>query len=389
MDAVENSLKLHALGIAISLESALSRIDLQKNIFSDIVDEGKWEGIAFISLYNEKGVTIMHSNADLINKVVDDDYIRQTISRRDSIYGYMTLATDENIFLLNFPAHIKNEFHILRVALHKYPFEEVIRQARLQAISTLIVIIILWIMGIFFIITLKKSETLNKAMEENQRLAMLGEMSSVLAHEIRTPLGSIKGFAQLAIEQGKNRENKLREIEEYLNIIIAESKRLESLTDDLLIYSKTAEYRIDSIDVSALIDECVKNITANNDLREIDLKVSKPENLIVKTDHDKLKQILINIIQNSVEAIDDKGIIKISASTRNNQVEILIEDNGCGMTEEVRASIFKPFFTTKANGTGLGLAIVERLMKSIGGQIEVNSEIGLGTKFRLILPKAL
>ncbi len=387
--AFEDSLKLHALGIVISLEPSLARTNNTENIFSDIVSEGRWEGIAYLGLYNSKGVTIKHSNQNLINKVVDDELIKKTFAAKEPILGYITLGTGESIFVLNFPVSFENEPFVLRVALHKYPFEKIIRQARLQALSASIVILILWIMGFFFIRTLKQSEVLNKAMEERHRLAMLGEMSSVLAHEMRNPLGSIKGFAQLILEESKKINASSTEIDDYLNIIIRESKRLESLTDDLLVYAKTSEYKPENVDIKSLINECIKNIQTNIDSKHIEFKISFSEAFFLKTDYNKLKQILINIIQNSVEAIEERGCIEIKTELKNNLAVITFTDNGSGMDEETLKKAFNPFFTTKTKGTGLGLAIVERLIKSIGGVIELQSERQKGTKIKISIPKEL
>lgn len=388
LTAFEDSLKLHALGIAVSLEHFLLT-DNSKNILKDIVSEDRWEGIAYIALYNEAGITIKHSNENLINKVVDDYMLKKTFSSDETIHGYITLGTGEDIFVLNFPMNIENEPFVLRVALHKYPFEKIVRQARFQAISSLIIIFILWLMGFFFIRTLKKSESLNKVIEERQRLAMLGEMSSVLAHEMRNPLGSIKGFAQLILEESKKHNVSSSAIDDYLEIIIKESKRLESLTDDLLLYAGTSEYRPENVDLNSLINECVKNIQTNIDSKEIEFKISLSEAFFIKTDYNKLKQILINIIQNSIEAIDELGWIEIRADLKNDLAIITVIDNGSGMDEETLKKAFNPFFTTKTKGTGLGLAIVDRLIKSIGGTIEIESEPKKGTKIKISLPKEL
>ncbi|MCX8031653.1 MAG: ATP-binding protein [Thermodesulfovibrionales bacterium] len=387
LTAVENSLKLHSLAIAISLESALAKIDLSKNIFTNIVTEGKWEGIAFLALYNHEGLTVIHSNEELINRTIEDTLIKKTISKKESIYSHMILGTDENIFVLNFPTEINNSLYVLRVALHRYPFEDNLRQAKIQAISTIIVIFILWGIGIFFLKLQKKSEVLNKTIEENKQLAILGEMASVLAHEIRNPLGSIKGFAQLVLEEVK--KNNLKELEEHLSIIVSESKRLESLSDDLLLYAKTKEYKIQNINLKEIIEECIKSISANIDKKEIDFKISMPKPLFLKSDYDKLKQILINIIQNSVDAIPKKGLIHIHTEQKGSQVLVTIEDNGCGMSEEVLSNIFKPFYTTKTKGTGLGLAIVDKLTKSIGIMIHFYSKEGVGTTVKLMIPKEI
>ena len=385
--AVEESLKLQSLGIAVSLEPSLSRIKPGENIFRDIVTEGRWEGIAFIALYNEAGMTILHSNENLINKTVEDEFIKSSLSSGEAIYNYTMLGTGERIFALTFPVSLDNSAGVIRVALHTFPFEKIVRQARFQAASAAFLILILWIMGYFFVKAAKQSEKLNKAMEERQRLAMLGEMSSVLAHEIRNPLGSIKGFAQLISEQVHSRKNETSDSEEYLNIIISESTRLESLTDDLLLYAKTSEYKPEDIELKAMISECIKNIQANIHSKQVDFKISLPEALIIKTDYNKLKQILINIIQNSVESISERGTVEITAEIKNNSTVISIKDDGSGMDEATRSNAFKPFFTTKTRGTGLGLAVVDRLAKSIGGQIELQSAPEKGTKFRITIPK--
>ncbi len=387
--AVEDSLKLQSLGIAISLEPFLLKLNPGENIFRDIVTEGRWEGIAFIALYDGEGTTLLHSNEKLINKKVDDEFISKALSSEEAVYDYTTLGTGEEIFILNFPLQLNNSAAVLRLGLHSYPFEKIIRQANFQAISAFIVIVILWITGYFFVSAVRQAEALSESMEEKSRLTMLGEMSSVLAHEIRNPLGSIKGFAQFILEQEKADKKSNINTEEYLNIIISESKRLEALTDELLLYAKISEYKPEQFKLPPLVSESLTTIQANIDSRHIDFRIDIPEDFNIRTDYNKLKQILINIIQNSVESISDKGLIEITAKLRHNNAEISVQDNGSGMVKETRADAFKPFFTTKTSGTGLGLAIVERLTKSIGGKIELHSEPLKGTKFKIIIPGQL
>jgi len=202
VNASEDSMKLHALGIAISLEASLSKIGADSgNIFKTIISEGSWQGIAFLALYDKNGTTILHSNENLIGRQVQDSAIKTVAETRSTVYEYIELGTGEKVFSLNFPAHVQNSETILRLALHTYPFYGMVRQARLQLISISILIACLWVIGFFFIRALKHSEALKLAIAEKERLSLLGEMASVLAHEIRNPLGSIKGFAQYLIEQ--------------------------------------------------------------------------------------------------------------------------------------------------------------------------------------------
>lgn len=387
--AAEDSLKLQALGIAVSLEASMKdsegsgvksyELKHRKNIFKEIITEGRWEGIAFIALYDKRGATLLHSNENLIGRQVQDTHAGEAAETGKPVYGYLTLGTGEQVFLLNFPLYIKDETGTLRLALRTYPIEENTRQARLHALSMFLVIGILWLVGGFFIKALKRSDELKKLILERERLAVIGEMASVLAHEIRNPLGSIKGFAQYMKEQGA--EGRPLNTDS-LDIIISESGRLDSLTEDLLMYAKPADIRLEEFDVSGLVEEIVRGRSAD----DIDIKVLVPDSLKIKSDRDKLKQVLINIIQNSVDALGDKGILDIGAGTVGNKITIIVKDNGCGMDKEAMANAFKPFFTTKARGTGLGLAIVDKLVKSLGGTIELQSELGKGTVFKVTIP---
>jgi two-component system sensor histidine kinase HydH len=399
VNASEDSMKLQSLGMAVSLEASLSKIGADSgNIFKTIISEGRWQGIAFLALYDKDGTTILHSNKNLIGRQVQDRSIKDVAEIGISVYEYIELGTGEIVFALNFPAHIQNSETILRVALHTYPFYSMVRQARLQLISISILIACLWVIGFFFIRASKRSEALKLSMAEKERLAMLGEMASVLAHEIRNPLGSIKGFAQYLIEQ-KTEDKKQRT--DCLNVIVSESKRLERLTDDLLAYVRPAAVRFEEFNLRHLIDEVVMsvipasdnnhavNTTAVSNIKGIKMHIDIPENAKITTDREKLKQILINIIQNAVDASDGNGDIEIESKFYEKEITISVKDNGCGIDRDTIEKIFQPFFTTKVSGTGLGLAIVQKLLKSIDGRIEVNSEHNSGTIFKIILARTL
>jgi two-component system sensor histidine kinase HydH len=399
VNASEDSMKLQALGMAVSLEASLSKIGADSgNIFKTIISEGRWQGIAFLALYDKDGTTILHSNENLIGRQVQDSSIKAVAETESTVYEYIKLGTGENVFALNFPAHVQNSETILRVALHTYPFYGMVRQTRLQLISISILIACLWGIGFFFVRASKRSEELKLAMAEKERLAMLGEMASILAHEIRNPLGSIKGFAQYLIEQ-KIEDKKQRT--DCLNVIVSESKRLERLTDDLLAYVRPAAVSPEEFNLRHFIDEVVMsaipasdnnhavNTTAVSNIKGIKMHIDIPENTKVTTDREKLKQILINIIQNAVDASDGNGDIEIKSSFYEKEITISVKDNGCGINRDTIEKIFQPFFTTKAKGTGLGLAIVQKLLKSIGGRIEVNSEHNSGTIFKITFARML
>lgn len=396
LNSTDYSLKLQALGISVSLEASLKNSDKlgqQKNIFKEIITDEKWEGIAFIGLYDKNGMTLLHSNENLIGRQIQDENIERVANSGIPVHEYSVIGTGEKVFIWYSPLHIQDKITdsdinepsmILRIALHTYPVEKTIREARLQVLSISSVVIILWITGYFFMRASRRAEILKNMMLERERFAVIGELASVLAHEIRNPLGSIKGFAQYIKERNPDVS------EGYLDIIISESERLETLTDDLLVYARPVEIKKEEFIVSELLYETVKSIQ----VPEIKINISSDNDIKIKTDRDKLKQILLNIIKNSLDSIESlqneeralAGVIDIKTERIKDNLVLSISDNGCGMSRETILKAFIPFFTTKTKGTGLGLAIVDKLIKAIGGKIEIKSELLKGTVFKLILP---
>lgn len=393
MRAAQDSLKLQALGIAVSLDASLPRLAPgDSNIFRDIITQSAWEGIAFMALYDREGVTLLHSNGNLIGRKVDDPAIAAAAGSGEPLYGYVTLGTGEEVFMITFPVRGEKADRVLRLALHTFPVEGIIGQARLEAVSTLAVLAILWLLGLFFIKAVRRSEALSSAMAERERLALLGEMASVLAHEIRNPLGSIKGFAQFLLEHPPGAppgspEEAARETAEYLNIIVSESRRLEKLTEDLLDYARPVEVRPREFDLAGLVGDVLRAMsTGDGGAPRSPVTVEIPGPLTIETDPDKLRQILTNLLQNAFDAAGPGRPVTVAAGTDRGKVVLTVRDGGHGMDAETLQRAREPFFTTKTQGTGLGLAIVSRLTEALSGTIEMTSTPGEGTTVTLVLP---
>ena len=385
VSAAEDFLKSQALGIAVSVDSAISRYGTEENILPDIIGSGKWEGIAFIALYARDGQTVLHSNKNLINKKNDDRDIGKTAESGEPTFGYRELGTGEEVYVLNFPVHLQASSMALRIALHPYPARAIVRGARFQLLSILVALLVLSLITVFFLIATKRREELERVLAEKEKLSVLGEMAAVLAHEIRNPLGSIKGFAQYLKEQiAGQKPRDMALTEQYLGVIVSESKRIETLTEELLAYAKQDDLKIERFSLSGLIRETLSLLPSSP---LVSFTVAVPDDLILFSDRSKLRQVVANLVQNGLEAIPGEGTIGVSAEEREEYVHLKIADSGLGMDENVMGKIFKPFYTTKAKGTGLGLAIVERHVKTIGGKIKVESEKGKGSAFSLELPK--
>lgn len=222
---------------------------------------------------------------------------------------------------------------------------------------------------------------------QNDKLAMLGKISASIAHEIRNPLTSIRGFIQLLhpdlIELGK---------EEYVQIMLDEIDRANDIIHEFLNSSKPSAPNKREISVQSLLREAVMLFESEALLKgcEIAKKTADPD-LRVWIDVKQMKQVILNIIRNALDAVSGledqrKGLILIEAEQKGSKVHIYIRDNGKGMDHKTLSKLFDPFFTTKQEGTGLGLSVSYRIMRNHGGTISVESEVGKGTQFRLTLP---
>ena len=230
---------------------------------------------------------------------------------------------------------------------------------------------------------------------EKERLAALGEMAAGLAHEIRNPLGAIKGAAQF-LDPSQNRPES-----KFLKVIIDETDRLNRVVTQFLDYSKPPVLDLKAVDLSALTEKSLDLVRPGlNPGVELEFQRSRLPALVMAAP-EQLQQVLLNLVQNANNALvgrEDgsspaaKGMIRVSVSVEgqapHEEVFLVVEDTGCGIKKENLEKLFIPFFTTKPSGTGLGLSISQKIVESHRGRIEVASEEGLFTRFCVILPLA-
>ncbi|MCX5717081.1 MAG: PAS domain S-box protein [Nitrospirae bacterium] len=213
-----------------------------------------------------------------------------------------------------------------------------------------------------------------------ERMAALGEVAAKVAHEIRNPLVSVGGFA-------KRLEKKLDgNLKEYAGIIVREVDRLESILREILGFVKEARLMKEKVNVGELVDDII--LLMQTELRERNIKVlkEKGETPQIYVDANRIREALLNIFNNAVQALAIHGTITMKTYTAGSNAVIEISDTGPGIEEKDLPFIFNPFYTTKLSGTGLGLAITKRIIEEHKGKIEVDSAPGKGTTFRVFLP---
>ncbi|RKH11729.1 histidine kinase, partial [Corallococcus sp. CA041A] len=240
--------------------------------------------------------------------------------------------------------------------------------------------------------TVLENSKLYEKIRERDRLAALGEMAAGLAHEIRNPLGAIKGAAQCLDPRKLPGEDG-----EFLDVIVEEVNRLNGVVTAFLDYSRPLKQNFGPTDLNEVVTRTMRLI--QNDMPptaelavELDLRLPRAEG-----DAEQLKQVLINLVQNAVQALGPQpGRITVRTekperfgdlrSAGGEFVEVRVSDTGPGIPADQQPHIFVPFFTTKQKGTGLGLAICQRIVKNHGGSISVQSKVGEGTTFIIRLP---
>lgn len=225
---------------------------------------------------------------------------------------------------------------------------------------------------------------LNKQVSRTERLAALGELASSLAHEIKNPLTSIQGFVQMLPERTGDEEY----IEKTARILDKECRRLDGLIGNLQSFAKPQLGHRQQFELRSVLDETLTLLRKEIEKNEIELKVDCSEDLQLYGDPSKIKQVIMNLSLNALEAMESEGELIIGCEESGREFgEFYVSDTGEGMGPEELEKIFNPFYTTKDDGTGLGMAITHRIVEEHGGYINIDSSPGEGTTVTVRIPR--
>jgi two-component system sensor histidine kinase HydH len=232
---------------------------------------------------------------------------------------------------------------------------------------------------------LSEVRSMRREIERSRRLASVGRLAAGLAHEIRNPLSSIKGFATYF----KERYRDIPDDRQTADIMIQEVDRLNRVVSQLLEFARPVSVAPKPTSLKNLVADSIKLIERQARANQITIKTSNSSEVDkVSIDPDRVNQVLLNLYLNAIESMGAGGELGIAVSKKKEipAIEIRVSDSGCGIQKQDLSRIFDPYFTTKSSGTGLGLAIAHNIMEAIGGTIKVKSAPGKGTTFTLVLP---
>lgn len=230
---------------------------------------------------------------------------------------------------------------------------------------------------------------LERRARQAERLAELGTLTGGLAHEIKNPLSTVQLNLQLLQEDLLPENPAYSRLLNRLNIVHREASRLRDILDDFLRYAGKIELEKTPVDLNALLEELVDFFTPQAQAQRVQLRLKKaqtPPPLVTQADSKLIKQAVLNLMINALQAMPNGGELILATSRAERHAIIDVIDTGKGIAPEAVDKIFRAYYSTKKGGTGLGLAMARRIIGEHGGRIDVRSEIGKGSDFKLFLP---
>ncbi len=227
-------------------------------------------------------------------------------------------------------------------------------------------------------------------MMQMERFSIMGSVAAGVAHEIKNPLNAIVIYLELLKKEMAKEEPEKTKISERLNVVEQEIERLSDMATEFLSYSNVGQLEMSPIDIRILLQQVLRFIGYQAKEQNVTIRKSFARSLPeISVNHKQMKQVFINIILNALQAMPERGELKVSlkkARKKSDCLQITFADNGNGITPEIREHIFEPFYTTRKGGTGLGLSFVDKVIKEHGGEVEIQSEPQKGTRVTLYLP---
>ncbi|MBM7663050.1 PAS domain S-box-containing protein [Bacillus mesophilus] len=217
-------------------------------------------------------------------------------------------------------------------------------------------------------------------LRQSEKLSVVGELAAGIAHEIRNPLTSIKGFLQLSNEGTIN-------LSEYDDFLLGEIDRISEIVTELLLLAKPQKTDFEVCNLNSIVEEVATLMKSEALYKDVEINVHLSKSPFIMGHFSQLKQVFINILKNGMDAIGTKGIINISLIQENEEfVVVSFEDTGCGISKERLKRIGEPFYSVKEKGIGLGMTVSFRIVEAHKGKINIQSEVNKGTTVAVMLP---
>lgn len=402
LQTAEETLRNQGVGLSLELAAeARSRGERDAAALQALVAEQHRREVAFLAIMDRDGTVLAHSNPRLAGTRIEDPAVQRVVETGQLTGRLVTLGTGEEVYEVTVPFHVpppgivgqfdtrQPRFRVLRLALHTAPARQIVHHALMQVALVGIMVAVLLGVSLWQVRTLRRHLRLQEEAARRERLAALGGMAAVLAHEIRNPLGAIKGLAQFLGEKRAADPSQM----EMAQTIAQEATRLERLVNDLLSYARPRPPDRQPTTVLGVLGDVLRLILPAAEAAGVACRLDVPEEApSIAADSEQLKQLFGNLALNALQAMPTGGKLTVAVRSMDGKgvtqrgVEVAIEDSGSGIPEADLPRVFEPFYTTRAKGTGLGLAICKQIAEAHGGAISVARTGPEGTTILVTLP---
>jgi len=328
------------------------------------------------------GVLVGSLRLDAIEQFLQQFVGKETIQVRDDNGRWLIMTSDTTPDLPTINAEVNTQrvSWIVRAGIPDLPKEWYIKSYLFYFFINLIFIHILYTLIKYR--WLKRQLKLEKFQNEAQKLELIGSLAASTAHEIRNPLTGIKGLTTLLSEKYHDEKDQF-----YFSIIQQEINRINAIVSELLVLGKPTIQTVENYDLHSILAEITPIIQSEANLYNVELLIKEADSLLpITCSKDHIKQVLLNISKNALEAMPHGGSLTITTGLQKDHAEVEISDTGNGIPPEVLEKIFDPFFTSKKNGTGLGLVVCRRILDMYGGTIAITGTSEKGTTVKITLP---
>ena len=363
-------------------------IEVQK-----LIEElGRQPDIEHVALLDGNFKILAHTDSRLVNQRQDSPLLVQVKARHEAARRMVVRSGGAKYFDIVRPVAVNgSDLGFLDIGLSLGSMEAAWRHSLRSMLVIGLAILALGIIGMGIIFSnqqshLRRVKSLEVEISRQERLSELGNLAATVAHEIRNPLNSVSmGLQRLKAEFSPTQDHD--EYARFLNLMQGEVRRLNAIVEQFLGLARPLSLKTEKIAVADFLDNLVTLAAGDAGSANVRIDLQVVSNLpLLEADPNYLKQLLLNLILNGVQAMPQGGTLTVEAEADKDLLRLTVADQGTGIEPQALAKIFEPYFTTKANGSGLGLSIARRIAEAHGGKITAESAPGQGSRFQVFLP---
>lgn len=372
----------------------MKRLFRQFGVQRAISDIGLREGILFVSVQDGDFNTIAHSDPTFIGKKEEDSFLKNSLQSGRPLSRLYHPRGGEEVFEVTKSFSFKDKpMGLIRIGYSPKEIHPVLSQIKKSVALSIFFFLILGVSATTLIWVnqnrhLRRMKEMEDRIQLAERLSSLGHLAAGVAHEIRNPLNAIgMGLQRLKREFLPQDEFKKEEYLSFTEVIFKEIKRVNQIIEQFLTLSRPFHLNLRISSLEDLLKNLITLFQEEVSSQQIILQAEiKTDLLPINMDPERLTQAFINIMKNGMQAMEQGGVFRIETRSFKDYVEVIFSDSGSGIPTDRMEKIFNYYYTTKEKGVGLGLPIAHRIIEAHGGELKIESQVGVGTRITITLP---